>query len=715
MHSGSHATAGVGSHRQAATVPSGARDLYWPMALWRMAVTLWILIGALGWGGAQARPSHTQPADVAALRARQDLGAETLLQQALQARQAATEGLRQGWLDLALAELLNDLERADEALPRLDAAVAVARSEGADDLLFETLRRRGVILVNRGRTTETAAILAEMQALLDRNGGALPWRAVLLHDRGVLERKLGRFDAALAQFEQALALWRQVGDHEGIANELNSIGMLHGRTGRFSDAVLAHNEALGLARGLGDRGEIARSLRLLGILYRNLNDEELGSRYLLEALEHVEERNRREAIALYGELGKSLMLMDRLDEARQHAERAVTLAEASGSPPNKVNAYTRMAELELQAGQLDLARQWVERAFESFDSVAIRDQTLLKLTRVRVWAALGEAGPALVEAEATLRDTRRMGDRILERATLDVLSELQLTQGQAAAAFSTRKTYQQLDKELAMDVAARRIALLESSLDRQRLDAERALLERDHEIQTLTVRRQRAVGWVLVISVLALALVVATLVWRNREVRRSHAALHASRDELARVHQALLRNAEELERAAWTDALTGLPNRRASTRELESRWQTRTHPGGLFLLLIDVDHFKQVNDRHGHLAGDAVLCELARRMRGALPEAAFLGRFGGEEFIAILAGVGAEDAQRAAEALRQVIRDTPVALAAGDLQVTVSIGVAAAIHRQSAIDHLIHAADEALYAAKRSGRDRVVTHASEPT
>lgn len=679
---------------------------------WRRFALCWtwvLLLTSSLVAGVAARPASSEPPDIAALRASQARSADDLRQQAARLRADSSADPRyRAWAGLALAEFENDLEHADPALRLLEDVEAEARALGLDDLRFEVLSRRGVILVNRGRSAETDAVLREMAAMVDASGNP-HWQSQLLHDRGVLERKLGRFDAALRYFEQALALLREREDPLGVARELNSIGMLHGRTGRFSDAVLAHNEALELARANGDRAEIARSLRLLGILYRNLDDEELGSEYLKEALGYVEERNRREAIALHGELCKAYTLLGRLDEAEVQGQLAVTLADHSGSPPNRVNAYTRMAELRLEQGNIEDAERWTERAFATFDAVAIRDQILLRLSRARVWSAKGQIAAARGEAELTLRAVREIGDRILERSTLDLLSELLLASGDATNAFVTRKQHQALDKELAMDMAARRIAVLESRLDRQRADAQRELLERDNQIQSLRLTRQRYLGIALLTGLVAL-LVVAALVWsRWRESERGKARITASRDELARLHQALLDSSSELEKAALTDALTGLSNRHALARELDARLgRARTTRKPLSVLLIDLDHFKQVNDRFGHLAGDEVLKAVAQRLRTGLRAEAAIGRWGGEEFMVVLEDCPLPAALAAAERVRALLAAEPVPHGEQAIVVTASIGVATTRElKPDVLDPLILAADDALYRAKRGGRNRV--------
>jgi diguanylate cyclase (GGDEF)-like protein len=678
-------------------------------ARWDAALCLGLLLLVLNPLPARAAAS-TEPADIAALRASQVRSAADLRQQAIALRDTTPDRRHRAWAALALAEFENDLENADASLATLDQVQREAEALALPDLKFQALGVRSVVLVNRGRSAETDAVLKQMKAMIDAVRDTDPdWRARWLHERGVLERKLGNFEASLDFTQQALDVYRRLNDPINMARELNSIGVIHGRTGRFSDAVLAHTEALKLSRGQGDRGETARGLRMLGVLYRNLDDEELGSEALLEALSYVEERNVREAIVLHGELSKSLTLLDRMAEAERHAVKAVDLSKRSGSPPNRVNSFARMAELKLAQGKVDEADAWTKQGFALFNEVAIRDQTLLLFTQAKVSAARNQSAEALQQAQDTLVNVRKIGDRILERAVLDLLAEQQLKVGDAASAYITRKQHQALDKELSIDMAARKISNLEGRLEQERTEAERAKLERDNAVQALTLNRQRNMGIALLTGLAVLLLVAGLLYWRYKGVQRSQLEIRASRDQLAQMHTSLIDSSADLERAALTDPLTGLGNRRALTNALR-RFLGRdgVERRAVGVLLLDLDYFKQINDLYGHLAGDAVLREVADRLIRAVPEQAIIGRWGGEEFILLFERITLDEARAVAERVRAGLADPPVRFESTGIPITASIGVASNRELDTHdIDTLLAAADTALYRAKHKGRNRV--------
>jgi diguanylate cyclase (GGDEF)-like protein len=160
----------------------------------------------------------------------------------------------------------------------------------------------------------------------------------------------------------------------------------------------------------------------------------------------------------------------------------------------------------------------------------------------------------------------------------------------------------------------------------------------------------------------------------------------------------------ESERASRTDALTGVFNRRhfaeEARRELERARRRGTVPG---VVLLDVDHFKRINDVHGHPVGDAVLTDVAYAMRSELREYDVVYRLGGEEFVVVLPGADIERTREIAERLRRSVASVNT----GGISVTMSFGAAAVSGSEVRFPHVYAEADAALYAAKRAGRNRV--------
>jgi diguanylate cyclase (GGDEF)-like protein len=189
------------------------------------------------------------------------------------------------------------------------------------------------------------------------------------------------------------------------------------------------------------------------------------------------------------------------------------------------------------------------------------------------------------------------------------------------------------------------------------------------------------------------------------EIQRAYRELETGRHELTSMNDALTEANERLKRLATIDPLTGILNRRAIFEVLEKCVGSADRTGrDLSILMVDIDHFKQLNDMHGHIKGDIVLKSVANILKSASRMHDEVGRFGGEEFLVVLPDTGPEEAIAVAERIRREIQ----AHEDEGLWVTVSAGVATYQIGFSSIEQFVDAADKALYESKRRGRNRVI-------
>lgn len=308
------------------------------------------------------------------------------------------------------------------------------------------------------------------------------------------------------------------------------------------------------------------------------------------------------------------------------------------------------------------------------------------------------------EAPLQARTNAELGWRIVARQPLDLalrpVHELRrelLLLGVFVAAALT----------LACLLLARRVSLPVEQLARiaKRVEAERAMPEfpAAPAFRELTQLSD------------AMRSMAQSLLQTEQELQKTNGTLESQVQERTAELQAA--NAA-LEHLATRDPLTGLHNRRSLDARLDEALaldrRYASHNGRVHgLLLIDVDHFKHINDAHGHPAGDAVLRQLAQLLLATVRVSDVAARFGGEEFAVLLPElVGAVDALAAAEKIRQTVESTRFG---GVGRVTVSIGVSLASHDDADVRPLIDRADAALYEAKRSGRNTVVLKTAEPS
>lgn len=455
------------------------------------------------------------------------------------------------------------------------------------------------------------------------------------------------------------------------------------------------------------------------------------------------------AIAIYSELkvpageaecrallSRFLIANGDTDEALQEGLRAQTLAEHSADPWAQHAVMLALTNLYLVLAQWEPAVAHGERAAELARLLAddLREGRALD-TLGCVWGGMAEAARQRGEAEQALRCdaesarlsgqavaiARRCKNRRLEGTALANLAESlallgRLDEAQALLAawpvdpeHDTAFTVtHHLDTwgllclrlgrhEEAVSLFRRGLAIAENQSFAMQLNEHLAdALERSGDMAAALFHFKRFHELSVQVSSEA-----AQRAARVAAVKLETAAALARAEVLSQANEQLSRRADDLVKLSLEDPLTGLPNRRALDEALgvgERGWA---------LALIDVDHFKRVNDLHSHLVGDEVLRHLARLLRACCRGSDLPVRWGGEEFAILLRQLADGAAAAAAERVRAAIEAYDWASVATGLTITVSIGVAAGSAAQ-AIDQVLADADQRLYAAKRAGRNRVV-------
>jgi len=183
-------------------------------------------------------------------------------------------------------------------------------------------------------------------------------------------------------------------------------------------------------------------------------------------------------------------------------------------------------------------------------------------------------------------------------------------------------------------------------------------------------------------------------------------------ERILRLEKNLIQAKRKLQKMAYSDSVTGLWNRHRIMEFLREEWIRSQRQGqSLGIILLDIDHFKAVNDRHGHPAGDGVLIELARRLRKETRPYDRIGRIGGDEVMILVPGCGRREVLGPAERMREAVASKPFKAEGEKIPVTVSLGAAASEDFvRGKRSSFIQAADRALYRAKRKGRNVTVVH-----
>lgn len=393
-------------------------------------------------------------------------------------------------------------------------------------------------------------------------------------------------------------------------------------------------------------------------------------------------------------LGNILVDLGRTPDAVRAARRATELLGKLDDPMYLAMAQSTLAVALAAIGRADEALPLSSRALAA---PALRQtpgsylEALLRHARVALLA--GQRGAALLVLQ---RDVRPLlppasAQPGVHRRFQMLLAQTFSSLGRAPEAETAWREVLKLDRANFDRVLGAQLEAQRGVLQAQRLQAENELLQSRTQTAERALQAETRLRWLISAIVLVLAGSAAAALWWLRRVNRRIAAVAAM------------------------DALTGLLNRRsagAAGRAALAAARKQGEP--LSVLMFDVDHFKQVNDRFGHASGDEVLRQVAAVLRHGLRRSDRLARWGGEEFLLLLPGTAAAEAAALGERQRAAMADAVVQVGEGlpPLQVTLSAGVAALQPGDSQLDAVIARADAALYSAKRQGRNRVVVDAS---
>ena len=524
-----------------------------------------------------------------------------------------------------------------------------------------------------------------------RAAGERKAEAQSINNLGVLAKRRGDADQALAHYEESLAIRRTLDDRAGMAQSLNNIAVLHKNWGNFYQALSLQLEALPLRSADAPHAR-AESLDNIALIYLALGDLAEAERYNALALDAMRDHTEHSSWPrLLANRAQILFQQDDLEGAGREAEAVLQRAESSGSRSSLGQALGLLAQVEQARGHVDAALTYVERALPLAEETGDpKELGELRLLEAHVLVDAGEPDRARALAESVLATARDADARLIERGALELLARIAESEADWEGALHHRSAHAELDRALTSAMTGRQMADLRASLALQQQNAELGLLQRDNQIQSLQIDRQRVFGLALFGGLLALSALILMVSMRYRYARRAHALLQSK--------------SAALEQAARTDTLTGLANRFALSEALQ---QATAASGRLqALVLMDLDHFKQVNDSYGHPAGDLALRTAAQALHEHF-DATITGRWGGEEFLAIVEERDRDALRQAADRCLAALRHTELRWEQHTFRITASLGIALRQPDEQAVSWLSRT-DRALYAAKDAGRDGAV-------
>jgi len=555
---------------------------------------------------------------------------------------------RRAALHAIAADASRQMGFSRQTITHADAGLALLSAGDMSDLAVRMRTVRALVSTNVGGID---AATVELTRVIDAIGNERPLAlGCLLRDRGWLNFRDGNPDQALDDLLRSYALLRRVASREEAMVAAGRLSMAQFSVRDYPQALALVDETIAFFR------EQKAQIRLATALDRR---------------------------------AKILKAAGRLDEAMMAADEALKIHLSIGDRVGTGLSQMTMCGVLIERNALKQADEWCDRAeltLSQTSGMDDNDYRTLAALRGRLYLALGSSKEAVAQFDRAIAPGgAQPADDIAE--LYELRSRAHAAVGNYPAAFNDQGEYLRRMREQGTLDRIREVAQLRVQFENDQEKQKIALLEKDKKIAEERLNAQTRTTQLVAIAGLT-GLVTAFFLGYALLSNRRHRA--------------------ELIRLAERDELTGLLNRRAVVRKaVEFLSRAREARGSLVIGLIDLDHFKSINDRFGHAVGDQLLQRLAAAMRSALHTREVFGRYGGEEFLVLFPDTNMDQARQSAERLRTSLRDQLLRVDDQDVTVTLSMGLASYESGDVLFDQVARRADIALYVAKTQGRDRV--------
>jgi len=598
----------------------------------------------------------------------------------------------------ALLDRIQAIEHDGDSHPRaaaqaLEALLPSTAPFSAERL--ELLTVRGILL-NQASEPEAADGVAQLLDEWARTpaGDAAAAAAALVRARGLALR--GNLQKADGLVTDALARLPPDAAPAARLRYVWTQAKIKDDSGKLEDAVRIYHEALQLADQAGAPWQRAEVRSNLAYVYMEAKQTSRARQVNAEALQIAQEAQDFTALGRAHNT-EGILLDDAGDREgeRREMQLAVDAARRSGAKNDEALYLANLGDFYLKSGQYKTALTLSEQALpltRELKDVGSETVALANIGLAHISMKNFDTGKRFVE-QAMAIDERR-GSITGVSGTLNELGTYLEKAGDLPGAVQAYHRHRLLNDQILQRGQQKVIVEMQERFDAERRSRDLVLLNRENELKSEQLRRrdlQQRLWWLLA-ATFVLSFVVLILLYRR--VRESNRALESSN------YQLLVQSER--------DPLTGLANRRHFQAAMKQLAADGKLAGTVFL--IDIDHFKRINDNHGHTAGDTVLVEMARRLRDTLREHDLIVRWGGEEFLVIVRALGAEQVEALARRMLAAMAGLPVVHDQKDIAVTGSIGFATFPIEPTLLavswERAINLVDTAMYLAKAHGRNR---------
>lgn len=487
---------------------------------------------------------------------------------------------------------------------------------------------------------------------------------------------------------------RDIGYKRLLGRTYRWLGNVKIQRSNLKSSLSYYKTAYEVMTEIGDYFQTTMTLNNIATVYMQSDEWKRANKYIKRALKlyqkHGYDNSLFEAI-MYSNASAIYFALGKEKRSEQYMLMALKEADKTGSNKIKFSTLSNMSQRYSDVGNsqeaLKLARQCIDES-QSLDAKS-------SLTLATCYEAHSEASFAAQDYKASITYAKRVIDIlhtsesnevVWEIQTLDTLVNAYEALGDYRQALAYMKKQSQVRQNFYRQTYDDEILSEKNALERQLNKREIQLLEAQNELQQTKLRSQRIREILFITLFFVLAYLVIRRLWKMRRITK------------------------ELENQNTTDSLTGLANRRYVENWLSQPDNIQRHDS-YALSVIDIDHFKQFNDTHGHDIGDMVLKATAERLKNNTRSHDIIARWGGEEFVMIIPIDNVHTIEETLERLRKSVEEHKVQLGNETLTVTISVGTQLCHYQEIEADwdRVFRRADKALYQAKQTGRNRCIT------
>ena len=497
---------------------------------------------------------------------------------------------------------------------------------------------------------------------------------------------LGRAREAELQVAQAIRWARHNDSAELLAYALSVAGYMNLTLSETDKALGRFQEGYRLAQDNALRLSPADFSGMIALVYEYRDEPALAIPYFEEAQAYYEKHQRRLELAntMFG-LGRSYLKLNKqqvgLELLVKSARLAVNIKDIQGA----AYSYQQISEVLIERGNLDEAGSYLVDALRLFEEA--------KNPYQQIGVLLAQARIGLIEGAAPLALERIEAAQLLADGDAFLPHKVQISKLKAevfAALGEYREAYQLIltmladERRLQQEQNSQRLIKLKTAFETEQQRSQNALLQEQNLRQKAELESERKQRGYTAIVVTLLAVICLLLMWQ---------------------HQISKRHQKKYETLANKDGLTGLLTRRKTLEDVGQQLNlAHRHNEYMTLALLDLDHFKHINDTWGHQAGDDILRGFSALANKSFRGTDILGRIGGEEFLFAFPHTSIDDAVKLLNRFREIVKDVPARIGREDITLSVSIGLVSGDESEDTAQ-LMNLADEALYVAKAAGRD----------